>query len=147
MSYKNYSAYTARFIQLTLSSDQTITGTSVTTVNFDTITGDSGHGVSVSSNLITLSANKHYWGFGVVVINRNNTTDSHLTEFYNSSNIELTESDGFFSATVPATNDFDSRVFQISISPSSSTSFYIKSKSAAGNIQSAGTHFILIEMS
>ena len=147
MSYKNYSAYTSRFVQLTLSSDQTITGTSATTVEFDTIAGDSGHGVSISSNLITLSANKHYWGFGVVVIDRDNTTASQLTEFYNSSNIELTESDGYFSATVPATNDFDSRVFQISISPTSSTSFYIKSKSASGDVKSDGTHFILIEMS
>ena len=147
MSYKNYSAYTSRFIQLTLSSDQTITGSSATTVNFDTVTGDSGHGVSISSNLITLSADRHYWGFGVVAIDRDSTTASHYTEFYNSSNVELTESSGYFSSVLPASNDFDSRVFQISVSPNSSTSFYIKSRNASGDIKSDNTHFILIEMS
>jgi hypothetical protein len=147
MSYKNYSAYTARFVQLTLSADQTITGTSATTVEFDTIAGDSGHGVSISSNLITLSADRHYWGFGVVAIDRDSVTSTHFAEFYNSSNVELTESSGYFSSVLPGDTDFDSRVIQISVSPTSSTSFYIKSRAAAGDIKSDNTHFILIEMS
>jgi len=147
MSYKNYSAYTPRFVQLTLSADQTITGTSATIVEFDTIAGDSGHGVSISSNLITLSANKHYWGFGVVAIERDSVTDSHFAEFYNSSNVELTESSGYFSSVLPGDADFDSRVIQISVSTTASTSFYIKSRAATGDIKSDNTHFILIEMS
>ena len=147
MSYKNYSAYTARFVQLTLSADQTIAGTSATTVQFDTIAGDSGHGVSISSNLITLSANRHYWGFGVVAIDRDSITASHFAEFYDSSNVELTESSGYFSSILPANTNFDSRVIQLSVSPTSSTSFYIKSRNASGDIKSDNTHFILIEMS
>tara|TARA_R100000388_G_scaffold80066_1_gene58716 strand:+ start:339 stop:818 length:480 start_codon:yes stop_codon:yes gene_type:complete len=147
MSYKNYSSYTARFIQLTLSSDHTISGTSATTVQFDTIAGDSGHGVSISSNLITLSADRHYWGFGAVAIDRDSVTDTHFTEFYNSSNVELTESSGYFSSVLPSDTNFDSRVIQLSVSPTSSTSFYIKSRGAAGDIQSDNTHLILIEMS
>ena len=147
MSFKNFRTYTARFIQLTMSSNQSITGTSATTVEFNTIVGDTGHGVSLSSNLITLSAGRHYWGFGAIAIDRDSVTATHFTEFYNSSNVELTESAGYFSSVLPGNSDFDSRVIQISVSPTSSTSFYIKSRSAAGNIESDATHFILIEMS
>ena len=81
-----YNSFTHKVVYLTMSSDQNSISDSATTVQFDTVTGDSGHGVSISSNLITLTGGRHYWGFGCVVINRSSTSDSQYTKFYDSSN-------------------------------------------------------------
>ena len=45
-----YNSFTSRVVYLTMSADQNSISDSVTTVQFDTVTGDSGHGVSISSN-------------------------------------------------------------------------------------------------
>ena len=148
MSYLTYESFTARFIQVTMSSDQDGIADTSTTVLFDTVTGDSGHGVSISSNLISLSPNRHYWGFGCVVIDRTSTNDSQIVRFFESAGpTQLLPASGFFESLLPSDDDTDSRVFQFSVSPSSTQSFYIKTKSADGDIQSDGTHIIIIEMS
>ncbi len=142
-----YNSFTPRVVYLTMSADQNSISDSTTTVQFDTVTGDSGHGVSISSNLVTLTGGRHYWGFGCVVIDRATVTDSQYTKFYDSSNNLLSASSGYFESELPGGANSDSRVFQLSISPSSNESFYIKTDSADGDIKSDGTHFILIEMS
>lgn len=142
-----YNAFTPKVVYLTMSADQNSISDSTTTVQFDTVTGDSGHGVSISSNLITLTGGRHYWGFGCVVINRSSTTDSQYVKFYDSSNNLLSGANGYFESELPANNNADSRVIQISASPSSNESFYIKTNGADGNVLSDGTHLILIEMS
>ena len=148
MSYLTYQSHTARFIQVTMASDQTGIGDTSTTVEFDTITADSGHGVSISSNLITLSAGKHYWGFGCVVMTRTSTNDPQRVKFFESDGTtELLPADGFFDSELPDTNNTDSRVIQFSVSPTSNLSFYVKTQDADGDIESDGTHIIIIEMS
>ena len=148
MSYLTYQSYTARFIQITMSSDQTGIADTSTTVEFDTITADSGHSVSISSNLITLAANKHYWGFGCVVMTRTSNTDSQRVKFFESDGTtELEPADGFFKSELPADDNTDSRVFQFSVSPTSDLSFYVKTQDADGDIESDGSHIMIIEMS
>ena len=148
MSYLTYQSYTARFIQITMSSDQTGIADTSTTVEFDTITADSGHGVSISSNLITLAANKHYWGFGCVVMTRTSNLDSQRVKFFESDGTtELDPADGFFKSELPADDNTDSRVFQFSVSPTSDLSFYVKTQDADGDIESDGSHIMIIEMS
>ena len=142
-----YNSFTPRVIYLTMSADQNNISDSATTVQFDTVTGDTGHGVSISSNLVTLTGGRHYWGFGCVVIDRSTVTDSQYTKFYDSSNNLLSVANGYFESELPGGANADSRVIQLSVSPSSSESFYIKTNGADGNILSDGTHFILIEMS
>ncbi len=142
-----YKSFTPKVVYLTMSADQNNISDSATTVQFDTVTGDSGHGVSISSNLVTLSGGRHYWGFGCVVINRSSTSDSQYTKFYDSSNNLLSAANGYFDSELPGGANSDSRVIQLSVSPSSNESFYIKTDSADGDIKSDGTHFILIEMS
>ena len=142
-----YNSFTPRVVYLTMSADQNSISDSATTVQFDTVTGDAGHGVSISSNLVTLTGGRHYWGFGCVVINRSSTTDSQYTKFYDSSNNLLSVANGYFESELPANGNSDSRVIQLSVSPSSNESFYIKTSGADGNVVSDGTHFILIEMS
>jgi hypothetical protein len=52
---------TIRFIEVTLSSDQTISTASATAILFDTLRGTSGHGVSLpSAGTIRLSAGREY---------------------------------------------------------------------------------------
>ena len=142
-----YNSFTSRVVYLTMSADQNNIDDSATTVQFDTVTGDSGHGVSISSNLITLTGGRHYWGFGCVVIDRSSTSDAQYVKFYDSSNNLLLPSNGYFESELPTGVNSDSRVIQLSVSTSSNESFYIKTQNADGNIISDGTHFILIEMS
>ena len=142
-----YNSFTPKVVYLTMSADQNSISDSATTVQFDTVTGDSGHGVSISSNLVTLTGGRHYWGFGCVVINRSSTSDSQYTNFYDSSNNLLSVANGYFESELPGGGSSDSRVFQLSVSPSVDESFYIKTENADGNVLSDGTHFILIEMS
>ena len=126
MSYLTYQSFTARFIQVTMASDQNGVADTSTTVQFDTVTGDSGHGVSISSNLISLAPNRHYWGFGCVVMNRSSTNNSQIVRFFESDGTtQLLPADGFFESLLPAGDNTDSRVFQFSVSPSSTQSFYI----------------------
>lgn len=148
MSYLTYNSFTARFVQITMSSDQTGLSDSSTTVQFDTVSGDSGHGVSISSNLISLSAGRHYWGFGCVVMTRTSTSDSQRVKFFESDGTtELLPASGYFDSELPGGDNTDSRVFQISVSPTSTESFYIKTQDADGDVESDGSHLILIEMS
>ncbi len=148
MTYLTYNSHEARFIQVTMASDQTGIAATSTTVEFDTISADSGHGVSISSNLISLAADRHYWGFGCVVMTRTSNLDSQRVKFFESDGTtELNPADGFFKSELPAEDNTDSRVFQFSVSPSSTLSFYIKTQDADGDIESDGTHLIIIEMS
>ena len=148
MTYQiKYNSFTPKVVYLTMSADQNSISDSATTVQFDTVTGDSGHGISISNNLISLSGGRHYWGFGCVVINRSSTSDSQYTKFYDSSNNLLSVANGYFESELPANANSDSRVFQLSVSPSVDESFYIKTENADGNVLANGTHFILIEMS
>ena len=148
MTYLTYNSHEARFVQVTMASDQTGIADTSTTVQFDTITGDSGHGVSISSNLITLEANRHYWGFGVVVMTRTSNQDSQRVKFFESDGTtELLPADGFFKSELPATDNTDSRVIQFSVSPTSDLSFSVKTQDADGDIESSGSHIIIIEMS
>lgn len=148
MTYLTYNSHEARFVQITMSADQTGVADTSTTVQFDTITADSGHGVSISSNLITLEANRHYWGFGVVVMTRTSNLDSQRVKFFESDGTtELNPADGFFKSELPADDNTDSRVFQFSVSPTSTLSFYVKTQDADGDIESDGSHIMIIEMS
>ena len=148
MTYLTYNSHEARFVQITMSSDQTGIADTSTTVQFDTITGDSGHGVSISSNLITLQADRHYWGFGVVVMTRTNTSDPQRVKFFESDGTtELEPIDGFFDSELPNLYNTDSRVIQFSVSPTSDLSFYVKTQDADGDIESDGSHIMIIEMS
>lgn len=109
MTFKMPGKHTARIVQLTCSTSHAIqqrTGTiagSFSDVEFDTIDGDSGHGVSLNatSHEITLSANRHYLGFGFFACNRGVTSDDSF-QFVatDTSNNYLDADDGFFSLSL-----------------------------------------------
>lgn len=104
MTFKIPGKHTARIIKLSCSTSHGIgPRTFYTDVEFDTIDGDSGHGVTLnaSNHQITLSANRHYLGFGFFAVNRGLTADENFQIVAtDTSNNYLDADDGFFAQSL-----------------------------------------------
>jgi hypothetical protein len=150
MSYLTHSSYTPRFIELSLSADQTISSASDTTVDFDTIRGDAGHGVSLvagGNGRIRFAADRHYWCFGTAAINRDSNSTNYNTSFFATSGTELTESQGNFKSSLPIGTSAESRITQLVFNPTSQTDYDLKVTGETGTLKSDGSYFFIIEMS
>lgn len=150
MSYFTFSDYERRFIEIYLSADQSISTATATTVDFDTIRGDSGHGVSLVSGgngRIRFSADRHYWCFGNIAIDRDSTTTTYEASFFNTSGTELTAEQGNFNSALSQGADAESRIVQLVLNPTSQTDLDLKVTGETGTLKSDGSHLIIIEMS
>ena len=150
MSYLTHSDYTPRFIEISLSADQSISAATATTVDFDTIRGDSGHGVSLVSGgngRIRFSADRHYWCFVTAAIDRDSNTTNYDTSFFETDGTELTEAQGNFKSSLPIGNNAESRITQLVFNPSVQTDYDLKVTGETGTLQSDGSYLFIIEMS
>lgn len=154
MSYKNSKSYVTRMIELSLSSDQSISSTSETLVDFDTIRGDSGHGVSLVSGgngRIRLSGGRHYHIVGAASLDKDTAGDPYSTRWYNTSGTELTESEGAFrtfeTETSGSNKFYQCLHCQLLVSPTSDTDYDLKVDGETGSLKSDGTMLFIIEMS
>jgi len=154
MSYKNSKHYKTRLIEVSLSSDQTISSTSETLINFDSIRGDSGHGVSLVSGQngrIRLSAGKYYHIIGPVSMDKNSTSDQYSVKWWNPDGSQILESDGAFrsygSHTSGSNKHFQCLHCQLLVNPTSDQDFDLKVDGETGSILKDGTMLFIIEMS
>ena len=71
MSFKNVRSYLTRFIQVTLSSDQTISRDSATLVEFNNISGDANYKMPLNGSTtgrLYFKADSHYYENMAVII-------------------------------------------------------------------------------
>ena len=155
MSFKNSKHYKTRLVELSLSSNQAISSTSATLVNFDAIRGDSGHGVSLVSGengRIRLSANNHYYVVGAVTMDKDTAGDQSSARWYNTSGTELEASQGAFRSyetnrVVGTGRYFQCLHCQLIVNPTSDTDYDLKVDGETGSILKDGTMLFIIEMS
>jgi len=148
MTYKATNVFTTKFIELSLSADQTVT-TSSTLVNFDTIT-PSGSGVSLvsgGSGRIRFTGGKSYFLHGCVAIDRTSTSAVYTAKWYNTSGVEQVEASGACNSETADALTTESRVCQLLINPSSDVDYDLKVEGAAGDIKADGTNLIIMEFS
>ena len=154
MSYKNLKSYVTRFIEVYLSADQSISSDSATLVDFDSIRGDSGHGVSLVSGgngRIRLSANNHYYIRGITALDKDSASAPFSARWYNTSGTQLNESDGAFRShptLIDGTNKYiESMYNQLIVNPTSDTDYDLKLDGETGTLKADGTFLQIIEMS
>lgn len=154
MSYKNSRSYVTRFVELSLSADQSITSTTATLVDFDTIRGDSGHGVSLVSGgngRIRLSGGNHYHIVGSAPMDKDTAGDQYSARWYNTSGTELTASQGAFRTfetyTSGSNKFYQCLHCQLLVSPTTDTDYDLKVDGETGDLKADGTMLFIIEMS
>ena len=157
MSYKNSTHYKTRLVELSMSSNQSITSTNATKVNFDTIRGDTGHGVSIVNNAsgrIRLSGNRKYYIVGSTSMDKDNAGDQYSARWYNTSGSELGPTQGAFRSygTSRITSGYGQRQFQclscqLVVDLASDTEYDLKVDGETGSLLKDGTMLFIIEMS
>lgn len=154
MSFKNEQSYVTRLVELSMSSDQSVSSTSATLVNFNTVRGDSGHGVSLVSGengRIRLTANNHYYIRGITALDKDSSTAPFSARWYNTSGTQLNESNGAFRSyptLVSGSNKYiESMYNQLIVNPVSDTDYDLKIDGETGTLKSDGTFLQIIEMS
>ena len=133
-------------IELNLSSDQSITSSSATLLDFDTIRGDFGHGVSLVSG-----GNGHYYCLGFSALDKDTNTDTYRVKVYNTLGTQLTENEGAFQSYASFVTGVDKHYqcmnFQLLVSPTSDTDYDFKTDGETGTLKADGTSIFIIEMS
>mgnify|MGYP003135359556 CR=1 FL=1 len=154
MSFKNEQSYVTRLVELSMSSDQSVSSTSATLVNFNTVRGDSGHGVSLvdgENGRIRLKSNRYYHIVGAVTMDKDSAGDQYSARWYNTSGTELGASQGAF-RTFETDRDGTSRDFQclhcqLVVNPTTDTDYDLKIDGETGSVLKDGTMLFIIEMS
>lgn len=147
MTYLVTSTYSAKFVQLSLSADQTVT-TSSTLVDFDTITGDTGYQCSLVSGgngRFRLKGGKRYFIFGTVAVDRTSITTPYSVKWYDTGGTEITESSGACDARTSENQVTESTVCQLIVEPTSDTDYDLKVESSAGDVKADGTYLMIME--
>jgi len=154
MSFKNEKSYVTRFVELSMSSNQSVTSTSATLVNFDTIRGDSGHGVSLVSGgngTIRLSANKYYYIFGSATMDKDSTSDQYNARWYYSNGSQIPHAEGAFrtykSYQSGSNRWAQSLHCQLIVNPTADTDYLLKVDDETGSLLKDGTMLFITEMS
>lgn len=154
MSYKNLEPYVTRMIRVTLSSDQSITSTSATLVDFDTIAGDTGYKMSLVSGgngRIRLKGGSYYHIVGITALDKDSASDVFSARWYNTSGTELGQSDGAFRSNITGVSGgnyyYESHFCQLVVNPSSDTDYDLKIDGETGTLKTFGTYLHIIEMS
>ena len=154
MSYKNSKHYKTRLIEISLSSNQTISSTSKTLINFDTIRGDSGHGVSLVSGQngrIRLSGGRYYHIVGSISMDKNTTSDQYFVKWWHPDGSQVLYAEGgmrtyksFYSGS---TYYYQCLQCQLSVNPTNDQDFDLKTEEETGSMLKDGTMLFIIEMS
>ena len=151
MSFKNEKSYTTRFIELSLSANKSIASTSATLVDFDTIRGDNGHGVSLSNGTITLSADKYYYIVGSATMDKDSSSDLYNARWYYTNGSQIPHAEGAFrtyrSREVGTQRWGQSLYCQLIVNPSSDTGYQLKVDGETGSLLKDGTMLFITEMS
>ena len=151
MSFKNEKSYTTRFVELSLSANQSVTSTSETLVGFDTLRGDSGHGVSLSSGTITLSADKYYYVVGSATMDKDSSSDLYNTRWNYTDGSQIPHAEGAFRtyrSREAGTQRWGQSLYcQLIVNPSSDTSYQLKVDGETGSLLKDGTMLFITEMS
>ncbi len=154
MSYKNSKYYKTRLIEISLSSNQTISSTSKTLINFDTIRGDSGHGVSLVSGQngrIRLSGGRYYHIVGSISMDKNTASDQYFVKWWHPDGSQVIYAEGgmrtyksFYSG---GTYYYQCLQCQLSVNPTNDQDFDLKTEEETGSMLKDGTMLFIIEMS
>lgn len=102
MTFNMPGKHNAKIVKITCSGVATLSkrNQDYNTLAFDTIDGDTGHGVTINSSTyeITLSANKHYYGLGFFAVATTNTTSAVYYSIIATDTADniLNADDGFF---------------------------------------------------
>ena len=154
MSYKNSKYYKTRLIEISLSSNQTISSTSETLINFDTIRGDSGHGVSLVSGQngrIRLSGGKYYYIVGSVSMDKNTTSDQYFVTWKNPDGSQVLYSEGamrtYKSFYGSGNYYYQCLQCQLTVNPTNDQDFDLKTEEETGTMLKDGTMLFIVEMS
>ena len=151
MSYKNEKSYITRFIELSMSSNQSVTSTSATLVEFNTLRGDVGHGVSLGSGTITLSADRYYYVFGSATMDKDTTTDQYNARWYYTDGSQIPHAEGAFRSYKSYQSGSDrwaqALYCQLIVNPSTNTDYQLKVDNETGILLKDGTRLFIIEMS
>jgi len=154
MSFKNEKSYITRFIELSMSSNQTIVSTSGTLVNFDEIRGDNGHEVSLVSGgngTIRLKANRYYYIYGSATMDKDSETDQYNIKWYYTNGSQVTNEEGGFAthkSYQSGTTSYSQCLYcQLLVNPSSDTDYQLKVDGETGNLLKDGTMLFITEMS
>ena len=154
MSYKNEKSYTTRFIELSMSTNQSVSSTNATLVEFDTIRGDNGHGVSLVSGqdgTIRLSANRYYYVVGSATMDKDSTSDQYNTRWYYSNGSQISHAEGAF-RTYKSYQSGTQRwgqclYYQLIVNPTTDTDYQVKVDGETGELLKDGTMLFITEMS
>jgi len=137
---------TAKFTEVSLSSNTAFSSGATVTLNSITHSHPSTSRVSLSSNVVTLTAG-NYIIYGSVAIDKNTTDDTYTMSFYdNATSTELTIADGWMGASTCDVNNSGSLLMQAHLELSSSVSFYVVSTGATGTLRADGVYFIIMEL-
>ena len=154
MSYKNTKTYVTRMIRVSMSADQSISSSTATLLGFDTISGDTGHGVSLVSGgngRIQLSANRSYYCVGFSALDKDTSSDNYRVKIYNTSGTQLTEAEGAFQSFASfqsgSSYHWQCMNYQLLVSPTSDTDYDFKTNGETGTMKADGTAIFIIEMS
>ena len=141
-----------RFIELTMSADQTLSTTSATAINFDTIRGSTGYGVSIpSAGTIRLKGGREYTlqAQGSVSISSAGPVTFKWYDVTGAAN--LTEADGAGDGVHTATygvvqqDQSDSTMGVLAIAPSSDFDVQYRVEGKTGTVRATATRIIVME--
>ena len=154
MSFKNSKHYKTRLIEISLSSNQTVSSTSQTLISFDTVRGDAGHGVSLVSGengRIRLSAGRYYHVVGSIAMDKNSSSDQYYAKWYHPDGSQITYAEGAFRTyktyTSGNTKYFQCLYCQLLVNPTNDQDFDLKIEDETGTVLKDGTMLFVIEMS
>lgn len=142
---------TVRMVELTMSADQAVSTTAATAVAFDTLRGDAGHGVGLSSSAVTLTAGRDYMiqAMGAITISSagavtwrwyNTATSSYLTAAQGAG-------DGSHSATyaLSVQDQSESMLATLTLCPSVDTTLEFHVAGKTGTLRSSGSRMVILE--
>ena len=141
-----------RFIELTLSADQTLSTTAATAIDFDTIRGTPGYGVSLpSTGTIRLRAGREYrlQGRGAVSISSAGPLTLKCYDVTGAANMGAADGagDGVHTATYAVTTQdkSDSTMGVLAIAPTSDFDIQYRVEGQTGTVRADSSRIIIME--
>lgn len=141
-----------RFIELTMSADQTLSTTSATAINFDTIRGSTGYGVSLpTTGTIRLKGGREYTlqAQGSVSISSAGPVTWKWYDVTGAANLTAADGagDGVHTATysVVQQDQSDSTMGVLAIAPSSDFDVQYRIEGKTGTVRADSSRIIIME--
>lgn len=143
---------TMRFIEVVMASDQTLSTTSATAIDFSTIRGTSGHGVTIpSTGTIRLKGGREYilQAQGAVSISSAGPLTFKWYDVTGATNMTAADGagDGVHTATyaVIQEDQSDSTMGVLALAPSSDFDIQYRVEGKTGTVRSDGSRIIIME--